>query len=56
MNALKALDRAIGDDKAPKRELFEQRRELLGRLGWAHLEAGERALMHVRFPPSYPIF
>eukprot|EP00798_Chlamydomonas_sp_ICE-L_P009787 gene9786-7671_t len=45
-NAIKALDRAIGDDKAPKRELFETRCELLAQLGWTHLERQERATLH----------
>ncbi|KAL4191574.1 hypothetical protein AMTRI_Chr07g81290 [Amborella trichopoda] len=55
--ALKVLNDLIQEDAdPPKKKLYELRISLLDKIGWAHVAAYERRWMHVRFPPSLPLF
>lgn len=55
--ALKALNDMIQDEsEPPKKKLYDLRIELLDEIGWSHLVSYERQWMHVRFPPSLPLF
>ncbi|KAF7813180.1 tripeptidyl-peptidase 2-like isoform X1 [Senna tora] len=55
--ALKVLIDMIQDDsEPPKKKLYELKLTLLDEIGWSHLAAYERQWMHVRFPPSLPLF
>ncbi|TQD86599.1 hypothetical protein C1H46_027865 [Malus baccata] len=55
--ALKVLNDVIQDDgEPPKKKLYDLKISLLDEIGWQHLAAHERQWMHVRFPPSLPLF
>ncbi|KAK9178803.1 hypothetical protein WN943_027997 [Citrus x changshan-huyou] len=55
--ALKVLGDIIQDDsEPPKKKLYELKISLLEELGWSHLTTYEKLWMHVRFPPSLPLF
>nr|KYP62018.1 Tripeptidyl-peptidase 2 [Cajanus cajan] len=55
--ALKVLCDIIQDDAEPaKKKFYELKLSLLDEMGWTHLAAYERQWMHVRFPPSLPLF
>ncbi|KAG4939664.1 hypothetical protein JHK86_045805 [Glycine max] len=55
--ALKVLCDIIQDDAEPaKKKFYELKLSLLDEIGWTHLAAYERQWMHVRFPPSLPLF
>ncbi|OMO97822.1 hypothetical protein COLO4_14332 [Corchorus olitorius] len=55
--ALKVLNDMIQDDgEPPKKKLYEMKLSLLDDIGWSHLSTYERQWMHVRFPPSLPLF
>ncbi|XP_022724563.1 tripeptidyl-peptidase 2-like isoform X2 [Durio zibethinus] len=55
--ALKVLNDMIQDDgEPPKKKLYELKLSLLDDIGWSHLSTYERQWMHVRFPPSLPLF
>lgn len=55
--ALKALIDVIQDNgEPPKKKLYELKLSLLEEIGWSHLVSYERRWMHVRFPPSLPLF
>ncbi|KAE9464869.1 hypothetical protein C3L33_03223, partial [Rhododendron williamsianum] len=55
--ALKVLNDMIQEDgEPPKKKLHELKLSLLDQIGWDHLVAYERRWMHVRFPPSLPLF
>ncbi|XP_057988709.1 tripeptidyl-peptidase 2 isoform X2 [Hevea brasiliensis] len=55
--ALKVLNDMIQDDgDPPKKKLYELKISLLDEIGWSHLATYERQWMHVRFPPSLPLF
>ncbi|XWS50506.1 hypothetical protein CRYUN_Cryun12cG0092700 [Craigia yunnanensis] len=55
--ALKVLNDMIQDDgEPPKKKLYELKLSLLDDIGWSHLSTYERRWMHVRFPPSLPLF
>ncbi|XP_048229293.1 tripeptidyl-peptidase 2 isoform X2 [Ricinus communis] len=55
--ALKVLNDMIQDNgDPPKKKLYELKLSLLDEIGWSHLAAYERQWMHVRFPPSLPLF
>ncbi|XP_031281076.1 tripeptidyl-peptidase 2 isoform X1 [Pistacia vera] len=55
--ALKVLSEMIQDDaEPPKKKLYELKISLLDEMGWNHVAAYERLWMHVRFPPSLPLF
>lgn len=44
------------DSEPPKKKLYELKISLLEELGWSHLTTYEKLWMHVRFPPSLPLF
>ncbi|KAG5100334.1 hypothetical protein JHK82_045386 [Glycine max] len=55
--ALKVLCDIIQDDAEPaKKKFYDLKLSLLDEIGWTHLAAYERQWMHVRFPPSLPLF
>ncbi|KAI9384993.1 hypothetical protein POPTR_012G142200v4 [Populus trichocarpa] len=55
--ALKALNEMIQDNgDPPKKKLYELKLSLLDEIGWDHLTTHEKEWMHVRFPPSLPLF
>ncbi|KAB2016864.1 hypothetical protein ES319_D08G122200v1 [Gossypium barbadense] len=55
--ALKVVNEMIQDDgEPPKKKLYELKLSLLDEIGWSHLSTYERQWMHVRFPPSLPLF
>ncbi|XP_058205932.1 tripeptidyl-peptidase 2 isoform X1 [Rhododendron vialii] len=55
--ALKVLNDMIQEDgEPPKKKLHELKLSLLDQIGWDHLVSYERRWMHVRFPPSLPLF
>ncbi|XP_027923096.1 tripeptidyl-peptidase 2-like isoform X1 [Vigna unguiculata] len=55
--ALKVLCDIIQDDAEPaKKKFFDLKLSLLDEIGWTHLATYERQWMHVRFPPSLPLF
>ncbi|KAG4118359.1 hypothetical protein ERO13_D11G009700v2 [Gossypium hirsutum] len=55
--ALKVLNDMIQDDgEPPKKKFYEMKLSLLDEIGWNHLSTYERQWMHVRFPPSLPLF
>ncbi|XP_022736823.1 tripeptidyl-peptidase 2-like isoform X2 [Durio zibethinus] len=54
--ALKVLNDMIQDGEPPKKKLYELKLSLLDDIGWSHLSTYERQWMHVRFPPSLPLF
>ncbi|XP_037496420.1 tripeptidyl-peptidase 2 isoform X2 [Jatropha curcas] len=55
--ALKVLNDMIQDDAdPPKKKFYELKLSLLDEIGWSHLATYERQWMHVRFPPSLPLF
>ncbi|KAM7273027.1 hypothetical protein ACFE04_027691 [Oxalis oulophora] len=55
--ALKALNEIIQDDKEPpKKKFYELKLSLLDEIGWTHVATYEKQWMHVRFPPSLPLF
>lgn len=54
---VQALIDVIQDNgEPPKKKLYELKLSLLEELGWSHLVSYERRWMHVRFPPSLPLF
>ncbi|PRQ60108.1 putative tripeptidyl-peptidase II [Rosa chinensis] len=55
--ALKVLNDIIQENtEPPKKKLYEEKLSLLEEIGWQHLVTYERQWMHVRFPPSLPLF
>ncbi|KAK9121596.1 hypothetical protein Syun_019213 [Stephania yunnanensis] len=55
--ALKVLNDMIQDDaETPKKQLYDLKLSLLEEIGWKHLVSYEKQWMHVRFPPSLPLF
>ncbi|KAE8663274.1 Tripeptidyl-peptidase 2 [Hibiscus syriacus] len=56
--ALKVVNDMIQDDGCgpPKKKLYELKLSLLDEIGWSHISTYERQWMHVRFPPSLPLF
>ncbi|XVF50835.1 hypothetical protein PTKIN_Ptkin04bG0135800 [Pterospermum kingtungense] len=54
--ALKVLNDMIEDGEPPKKKLYELKVSLLDEIGWRHLSTYESQWMHVRFPPSLPLF
>ncbi|CAA6655602.1 unnamed protein product [Spirodela intermedia] len=55
--ALKILNGMIDQQGEPaKRKLYDLKIELAAENGWAHVVAYERQWLHVRFPPSLPLF
>ncbi|KAJ4838420.1 tripeptidyl-peptidase II Tpp2 [Turnera subulata] len=55
--ALKVLNDIIQDNgDPPKKKLYELKLSLLDEIGWNHVAKYERQWMHVRFPPSLPLF
>ncbi|XP_065869545.1 tripeptidyl-peptidase 2 isoform X2 [Euphorbia lathyris] len=55
--ALKVLNDMIQDDgDLPKRKHYDLKLSLLDEIGWSHMAIYERQWMHVRFPPSLPLF
>ncbi|OMO86025.1 hypothetical protein CCACVL1_09856 [Corchorus capsularis] len=55
--ALKVLNDMIQDDGEPsQKKLYEMKLSLLDDIGWSYLSTYERQWMHVRFPPSLPLF
>ncbi|XP_050387526.1 tripeptidyl-peptidase 2, partial [Argentina anserina] len=55
--ALKVLNDMIQESaELPKKKLYEEKLVLLEEIGWQHLVTYERQWMHVRFPPSLPLF
>ncbi|XP_050154207.1 tripeptidyl-peptidase 2-like [Malus sylvestris] len=55
--ALKVLNDVIQDDgEPPKKKFYDLKISLLDEIGWQHLATHERQWMHVRFPPSLPLF
>ncbi|XAR53659.1 Tripeptidyl-peptidase II [Bertholletia excelsa] len=54
--ALKVLNDMIQENDPPKKKLYELKISLLDQIGWGHLVSYERQWMHVRFPPSLPLF
>ena len=58
MSALQVLDKGLADDavKGSHKEMQGLKQELLGRVGWAHLQRGEEEAMRVRFPKAYQPF
>ncbi|KAK7380315.1 hypothetical protein VNO78_32823 [Psophocarpus tetragonolobus] len=55
--ALKVLCDIIQDDaELAKKKFYELKISLLDEIGWTHLATYERQWMHVRFPPSLPLF
>jgi hypothetical protein len=53
--ALRLLNKQI-DDAPTKKELYEQRLELLDALGWPHWKQYEQHWLLIRFPDKYPPF
>ncbi|KAG4380478.1 hypothetical protein GLYMA_16G182500v4 [Glycine max] len=57
IESLKVLCDIIQDDAEPaKKKFYDLKLSLLDEIGWTHLAAYERQWMHVRFPPSLPLF
>ena len=58
VSALQVLDKGLADDavKGSHKEMQGLKQELLGRVGWAHLQRGEEEAMRVRFPKAYQPF
>lgn len=55
--ALKVLSDIIQDNAEPaKKKFYELKLSLLDEIGWTHIATYERQWMHVRFPPSLPLF
>lgn len=54
--ALAALNKEIGEEKAPKRELLEERADLYELLGWQSWADQERVSLSVKFPKQYSRF
>ncbi|CAI0546836.1 unnamed protein product [Linum tenue] len=55
--ALKVLNDMIQEDgDPPKKKLYDMKLSLLEDIGWTHVAAYEKQWMHVRFPPSLPLF
>lgn len=54
--ALAALNKEIGEEKAPKRELLEERAELINQLGWQTWANQERQSLCMKFPKIYSRF
>ncbi|XP_057527935.1 tripeptidyl-peptidase 2 isoform X1 [Amaranthus tricolor] len=55
--ALKVLNDIIQDDGLPpKKKLYDLKLSLIEEIGWEHMASYERQWMHVRFPPSLPLF
>jgi len=54
--ALAALNKEIGEEKIPKRELLEERAELLQALGWHTWADEERVSLCIKFPKLYSRF
>ena len=51
------LNDIIQDEgEPPKKKLYELKLSLIEDIGWAHVASYERQWMHVRFPPSSPLF
>lgn len=53
---LQVLNGMIEDGEPSKKKLYEMKLSLLDDIGWGHLSTYERQWMHVRFPPSLPLF
>jgi len=57
IHCLQALNEIIQDNgDPPKKKLYELKLSLLDEIGWDHLTTHEKEWMHVRFPPSLPLF
>ncbi|XP_026379744.1 tripeptidyl-peptidase 2-like isoform X1 [Papaver somniferum] len=55
--ALKVVSEVIqNDDSPPKKQLYDMKISLLEEIGWEHLASYEKQWMHIRFPPSLPLF
>ncbi|OVA01192.1 Peptidase S8/S53 domain [Macleaya cordata] len=55
--ALKVVNDVIQDDgEPPKKQLYDLKLSLLEEIGWGHLVSYERQWMHIRFPPTLPLF
>jgi len=54
--ALRLVNERIADEDEPKKDLFEQREELFGKLGWEHWAASEQREIAVRFPATKLVF
>ncbi|KAJ8437226.1 hypothetical protein Cgig2_012495 [Carnegiea gigantea] len=56
-SALKVLNDITQDEgEPPKKKLYELKLSLIEEIGWAHVASYEQQWMHVRFPPSLPLF
>lgn len=44
------------DTDPPKKKLYQLKLSLVEELGWSHMVSYEKMWMHVRFPPSLPLF
>lgn len=56
-SALKVLNDITQDEgDPPKKKLYELKLSLIEEIGWAHVASYEQQWMHVRFPPSLPLF
>ena len=55
VSALQVLDKGLGDDtvKGGHKEMQGLKQELMGRMGWVHLQRGEEEAMQVRFPKGF---
>ncbi|KAI3920187.1 hypothetical protein MKX01_017844 [Papaver californicum] len=55
--ALKLVSEVIqNNDNPPKKQLYNLKMSLLEEIGWEHLASYEKQWMHIRFPPSLPLF
>jgi len=54
--SLSALNKEIGEEKAAKRELLEERADLLEQLGWMTWAEQERQSLSIKFPKAYSRF
>jgi len=54
--ALAALNKEIGEEKAAKRELLEERADLIEQLGWQTWADQERQSLAIKFPKMYSRF
>jgi len=54
--ALAAINKEIGEEKAAKRELLEERADLIEQLGWLSWANQERQCLSIKFPKMYSRF
>jgi len=54
--ALAALNKEIAEEKAAKRDLLEDRADLLEQLGWQIWAEQERSSLSIKFPKMYSKF